>query len=153
MEKSFLENPYPDPKKREELARMCNSIRSGDLTERERVTEQIVTHWFQNKRKLSRKSRHFEWKAESCCSYSLLFQVNADEVNGDLNPKVNDENQNFEVNGDSTSVEYDIESPANFQDFNDEIQLAAYKAIMSRMTTSPVRQELTIDLNEKSSYS
>ncbi len=57
LEKSFVENPYPDPKKREELARLCNSIRSGDLTERERVTEQIVTHWFQNKRKLTRKCK------------------------------------------------------------------------------------------------
>ncbi len=57
LEKSFIDCPYPDPKKREELARLCNSIRNGELTEREKVTEQIVTHWFQNKRKLTRKSK------------------------------------------------------------------------------------------------
>ncbi len=58
MEKSFSDNPYPDPKKREELARLCNSIRhSNDLSDRERVTEQIVTHWFQNKRKLTRRGK------------------------------------------------------------------------------------------------
>ena len=59
MEKSFLENPYPDPKKREELAKLCNTVRNLiEISDRERVTEQIVTHWFQNKRKLSRRGKN-----------------------------------------------------------------------------------------------
>jgi hypothetical protein len=65
LEKSFIENPYPDPKKREELAKLCNCCRNtNDLSDRERVTEQIVTHWFQNKRKLTRrgKNRFFFFK-------------------------------------------------------------------------------------------
>lgn len=53
LENCFLENQYPDQKKREELAKMCNDARP--CSERDRVTEQIITHWFQNKRKISRK--------------------------------------------------------------------------------------------------
>ena len=59
LEKSFTDNPYPDPKKREELAKLCNSVRhSNDISDRDRVTEQIVTHWFQNKRKLTRRGNN-----------------------------------------------------------------------------------------------
>ncbi|CAF0756404.1 unnamed protein product [Brachionus calyciflorus] len=53
LEKCFIENQYPDQKKREELAKLCNDARP--CTDREKVTEQIITHWFQNKRKITRK--------------------------------------------------------------------------------------------------
>lgn len=57
LEKAFLENQYPDQKRREDIARACNEARP--CTEREKVTEQIITHWFQNKRKISRKGNFF----------------------------------------------------------------------------------------------
>lgn len=55
LEKAFNENQYPDQKKREELARLCNEAKTGT----ERVTEQIITHWFQNKRKIIRKCKSY----------------------------------------------------------------------------------------------
>jgi hypothetical protein len=54
LEKSFIDNPYPDQKKREELALLCNEARP--CAEKDKVTEQVITHWFQNKRKINRKS-------------------------------------------------------------------------------------------------
>jgi hypothetical protein len=38
----------------------------------------------------------------------------------------------------------------NYQEFMDEAQLAAYKAIMSRMNPSPAKSELSEDINSKS---
>lgn len=63
MEKAFLENPYPDPRRREDIARICNEARTRIegihevLNERDRVTDAIVTHWFQNKRKMAKSQR------------------------------------------------------------------------------------------------
>jgi len=63
LEKAFLDNPYPDPRRREELARQCNDARTRIdganevLNERDRVTDAIVTHWFQNKRKMAKSQR------------------------------------------------------------------------------------------------
>lgn len=52
-----MDNAYPDQQQREELARLCNQVRP--CNGKERVTEQIVTHWFQNKRKVNRKRKFF----------------------------------------------------------------------------------------------
>lgn len=54
LENYFVDNQYPDSTKREELARLCNQARGGDVSEKERVTEQMVMNWFQNKRNLRR---------------------------------------------------------------------------------------------------
>lgn len=53
LENAFSENQYPDQKKREEITKLCNGSRN--CSEREKVTEQVITHWFQNKRKITRK--------------------------------------------------------------------------------------------------
>jgi len=124
LEKSFAENPYPDPKKREELARLCNEAR-GDVSDRERVTEPIVTHWFQNKRKLNRKNNYDE--------------VNCSENRDAVSPK--EETNSCEQNGEI--LEYD-ESPLNYQDFMEEANMAAYKAIMGRM--NPLKMDEDVDL-------
>ncbi len=63
LEKAFIDNPYPDPRRREDIARICNDARTridgtNDLlNERDRVTDAIVTHWFQNKRKMAKSQR------------------------------------------------------------------------------------------------
>jgi hypothetical protein len=36
---------------------MCNGSRN--CSDREKVTEQVITHWFQNKRKITRKCNFF----------------------------------------------------------------------------------------------
>ena len=54
---------------------MCNEAR-GDVSERERVTEQIVTHWFQNKRKLNRKSKNFSGLKKRTYSNKSLWRTN-----------------------------------------------------------------------------
>ncbi|CAF0836777.1 unnamed protein product, partial [Didymodactylos carnosus] len=55
LELAFAENPYPDPRKREELSQICNLSQQNMNNERELVTEQVITHWFQNKRRLMKK--------------------------------------------------------------------------------------------------
>lgn len=77
LEKCFLENQYPDQKKREELAKLCNDARP--CTERERVTEQIITHWFQNKRKITRKGPDDQSKSPNI--NSLLSMNDQNESN------------------------------------------------------------------------
>ncbi len=63
LEKAFIDNPYPDPRRREDIARVCNEARTRIdgtievLNERDRVTDAIVTHWFQNKRKMAKSQR------------------------------------------------------------------------------------------------
>jgi hypothetical protein len=38
---------------------MCNGSRN--CSDREKVTEQVITHWFQNKRKITRKCNFFHF--------------------------------------------------------------------------------------------
>ncbi|CAF4535985.1 unnamed protein product, partial [Rotaria magnacalcarata] len=50
-------------RRREDIARVCNEARTRIegtnevLNERDRVTDAIVTHWFQNKRKMAKSQR------------------------------------------------------------------------------------------------
>ncbi|RMZ97998.1 homeobox-containing 1-like isoform X1, partial [Brachionus plicatilis] len=102
LETCFVENQYPDQKKREELAKMCNEARP--CSERERVTEQIITHWFQNKRKISRKG--------------------PDEPN--KSPNVNMIKQEQE--------QTDSNSPYGYQDYGDDSQKSCVSPPKSNMS-------------------
>ncbi|ESN90465.1 hypothetical protein HELRODRAFT_166133 [Helobdella robusta] len=59
LEKYFLENNYPTYETREEIALACNTVTESaagrELTEREKVTAQIISNWFANKRKELKK--------------------------------------------------------------------------------------------------
>ncbi|KAI3381395.1 hypothetical protein SNEBB_005190 [Seison nebaliae] len=67
MNKKYQYNPYPDSRQRIQIAYECN-LRYGQSTNRnvnqlkknEIVTKQIVTHWFQNKRKLVKRIKRQE---------------------------------------------------------------------------------------------
>lgn len=104
LEKCFIENQYPDQKKREELAKMCNDARP--CSERERVTEQIITHWFQNKRKMSRKGPD--------------EQIQSPNVNMLL------------LN--STQEQNESNSPYDYQDYGDDSQKPYASPIKSSMS-------------------
>lgn len=58
LEKYYMEDNYPSQEKREEIARACNSIAAVPgraLSEREKVSAQIISNWFANKRKEMKK--------------------------------------------------------------------------------------------------
>ncbi|CAF2963521.1 unnamed protein product [Rotaria sp. Silwood2] len=144
LEKAFLDNPYPDPRRREDLARICNEARTRIdgtnevLNERDRVTDAIVTHWFQNKRKMTKSQR------VSIQEESIPLSLSNSSNNHPSTMSMND----FEnTNGDD-----DIHIPHHHQqqlqksavpvvdidcfDTSSSLldpQMAAYRAIMSRM--------------------
>lgn len=105
LEKCFLENQYPDQKKREELAKMCNDARP--CSERDRVTEQIITHWFQNKRKISRKGPD-DQNNKSPCVNMLSFN--------------------------STQEQIESNSPYDYQDYGDDSQKSCVSPPKSNMS-------------------
>ncbi|UJR21237.1 hypothetical protein I4U23_024332 [Adineta vaga] len=144
LEKSFLDNPYPDPRRREEIARICNEARTrGDgsnelLTERDRVTDAIVTHWFQNKRKMA-KTQRVSIHDESM-SYGLS---NNNNNNNNSNNHISTINDFENINGDDdVHIQPQAQKSAvpivdmDCYDTSSSLldpQMAAYRAIMSRM--------------------
>jgi predicted XRE-type DNA-binding protein len=101
LEKCFCDNQYPDQKKREELAKLCNEARL--CPDREKVTEQIITHWFQNKRKITRK----------------LF-TDEQQHNKSIS-------RNFKTENDSSK-----HKASDYREFLQDAQIAAFKSIMDR---------------------
>jgi hypothetical protein len=71
-----------------------------------------------------------------------------DKINQQRNQELKQQTQ---VNQNGDSLDYDVDdSPIDYQDFMDEAQVAAYKAIMSRMTNkSPTssKSDFNEDLN------
>lgn len=59
LERYFQDNNYPSYETREEIAKACNAVTETvagrELTEREKVTAQIISNWFANKRKELKK--------------------------------------------------------------------------------------------------
>ncbi|GAB1601713.1 hypothetical protein Ahia01_000449700 [Argonauta hians] len=58
LEAYFKENQYPSMELREEIAHLCNMALSStgrELCEKEKVTPQIVSNWFNNRRKEMKK--------------------------------------------------------------------------------------------------
>lgn len=59
LERYFQDNNYPTYETREEIAKACNavteSVAGRELTDREKVTAQIISNWFANKRKELKK--------------------------------------------------------------------------------------------------
>ncbi|GAB6033024.1 Homeobox-containing protein 1 [Chamberlinius hualienensis] len=51
LEKYYNVDPYPDSQTREQIVEECNRAMNRDLTEREKVTINVVTNWFNNRRK------------------------------------------------------------------------------------------------------
>lgn len=127
LEKAFIENQYPDQKKREELSKLCNEAKPCS----ERVTEQIITHWFQNKRKITRKniaddqtsisprngttngmSLHNSSESNSQ-AYHDEYRGGEDSLNDDY--RITDNNShNDSHNG---NLDYQSESLIDYQDF------------------------------------
>ncbi|CAF0753185.1 unnamed protein product [Adineta steineri] len=141
LEKAFIDNPYPDPRRREDIARICNEARTRIdgtnelLNERDRVTDAIVTHWFQNKRKMAKSQRVSIQEdsiplniSNSNNNHSSAMSMNDYEnTNGDDDIHINHHQQQK-----STIPVVDIDcfdTPASLLD----PQMAAYRAIMSRM--------------------
>jgi len=136
LEKAFLDNPYPDPRRREELARQCNDARTRIdganevLNERDRVTDAIVTHWFQNKRKMAKSQRisvHDESMPLTLSTNGISnFSIPNDyeNMNADDELHVSQDKSTLPMNdGDCYETSTSLLDP----------QLAAYRAIMSRM--------------------
>jgi len=152
LEKAFLDNPYPDPRRREELARQCNDARTRIdganevLNERDRVTDAIVTHWFQNKRKMAKSQRSTTIQFNSIDSYlSFLVSVHDESMpltlstNGISSFSIPNDYENMNAD-DELHVSQDKSTlPMNDGDCYEtstsllDPQLAAYRAIMSRM--------------------
>ncbi|CAF1083460.1 unnamed protein product, partial [Adineta ricciae] len=141
LEKAFLDNPYPDPRRREEIARICNDARTrvdGNnelLTDRDRVTDAIVTHWFQNKRKMAKSQRasiHDEslpYGLSNNNSNNHLSAMNDFEnINGDEDVNIHQQAQPQKSAVPIVDMDY-YETPSSLLD----PQMAAYRAIMSRM--------------------
>ncbi|UJR28240.1 hypothetical protein I4U23_009490 [Adineta vaga] len=122
LEKAFIDNPYPDPRRREDLARICNEARSRTdgtnelLNERDRVTDAIVTHWFQNKRKMA--------KSQRVSSQEDSIPLNISNNNSNNHPSTMLMNDYENINDIDC-----FDTPASLLD----PQMAAYRAIMSRM--------------------
>lgn len=59
LERYFQDNNYPSYETREHIAQSCNVVTQNtagrELTEREKVTTQIISNWFANKRKELKK--------------------------------------------------------------------------------------------------
>ncbi|ELT96819.1 hypothetical protein CAPTEDRAFT_124171 [Capitella teleta] len=59
LEKYFQEDNYPSFEKREEISKACNAATEAmtgrELGDKERVTAQIISNWFANKRKELKK--------------------------------------------------------------------------------------------------
>ncbi|CAF3432851.1 unnamed protein product [Rotaria socialis] len=136
LEKAFLDNPYPDPRRREDIARVCNEARTRIegtnevLNERDRVTDAIVTHWFQNKRKMAKSQR------VSIHDDSMPLNI-ANNSNNQMSTTNDFEN----MNGDDDLHMQQQKSIAPMGDVDCydtsasllDPQMAAYRAIMSRM--------------------
>jgi len=162
LEKAFIDNPYPDPRRREDIARICNDARTridgtNDLlNERDRVTDAIVTHWFQNKRKMAKSQRGIYLIIQSKKNrifsiYLYLVSIHEDSIplnisNGSNNHSSIMSMNDFEnTNGDDdmhihhqqqqqklTVPVVDIDCFDTSTSLLDP-QMAAYRAIMSRM--------------------
>lgn len=105
LEKAFIEAQYPDQKKREELAKQCNEAKPCS----ERVTEQIVTHWFQNKRKITRN------KINTDDQSSISPRNNINTLNGTGHHSINNNNT-----GNSNHTVYHDEYPGGDDSLNDD---------------------------------
>lgn len=114
LEKAFIENQYPDQKKREELSKQCNESKPCY----ERVTEQIITHWFQNKRKITRKINtddHSSISPRDEINNNIIIQ---EDYKGDKF------NSNYEYRNDSNmsnaNGDYQTDSLIDYQDLIDD---------------------------------
>ncbi|CAF1431670.1 unnamed protein product [Rotaria sordida] len=144
LEKAFLDNPYPDPRRREDLARICNEARTRIdgtievLNERDRVTDAIVTHWFQNKRKMTKSQRvsiHEDSIPLSISNSSnnhpsTILMNDFENTNGDDDIHIPHHHQQQQQK--STVPVVDIDCFDTSTSLLDP-QMAAYRAIMSRM--------------------
>jgi predicted XRE-type DNA-binding protein len=132
LEKAFLDNPYPDPRRREDIARICNEARTRIdgtnelLNERDRVTDAIVTHWFQNKRKMT-KSQRVSIQEDSIPSNSN-HNHDFESTSGDDEVHIHHHQQQQKSNVPVVDIDC-FDTPASLLD----PQMAAYRAIMSRM--------------------
>jgi hypothetical protein len=136
LEKAFLDNPYPDPRRREDIARICNEARTRIdgtnevLNERDRVTDAIVTHWFQNKRKMAKSQRvsiHDD-------SMSLGLTNNSNNhlsITNDYENMNGDDDLHVQQHKSSVPI-VDVDCYDTSTSLLDP-QMAAYRAIMSRM--------------------
>lgn len=125
LEKAFVENHYPDQKRREELSKQCNELKTGS----ERVTEQIVTHWFQNKRKITRKLTMDDRASISPndgnnASMNGGGGMNGGDYGNDDNLSYQDVNDSNLSNGNIT--DYQNESPNDYQEFVDNEESEVY---------------------------
>ncbi|CAF4543882.1 unnamed protein product [Rotaria sp. Silwood2] len=136
LEKAFLDNPYPDPRRREDIARICNEARTRIegtnevLNERDRVTDAIVTHWFQNKRKMAKSQRvsiHDESMPLNITNNSnnhMSTTNDFENMNGDDDLHIQQQKSNVPI--------VDVDCYDTSTSLLDP-QMAAYRAIMSRM--------------------
>jgi len=142
LEKAFIDNPYPDPRRREDLARLCNEARARVdgtnelLNERDRVTDAIVTHWFQNKRKMAKSQRvsvhddSISMNLSSNSNNHLSSTNDFENVHSDDDVHVHSNHGAQKAFGALADIDcYDLSSSTSLLD----PQLAAYRAIMSRM--------------------
>jgi len=110
LEKAFVENHYPDQKKREELAKQCNDLKTGS----ERVTEQIITNWIQNKRKITRKAN-----TDNQASISPNDGThNSHSLNGDYHELSYQDD--YRTDSNANMIDYQNDSPIDYQEFIEE---------------------------------
>lgn len=145
LEKAFVETQYPDQKRREEISKQCNDAKPCP----EKVTEQIVTHWFQNKRKITRKinmDEHASISPRENTGQNLQesyrnednnsrMNIHEDYRNDDAN-SLNDEYRNGDSNMSNSNNDYQNESLIEYQDYiEDENE---FKPIIDNHNQIPV---------------
>lgn len=107
------------------MAKLCNEARA--CPDREKVTEQIITHWFQNKRKMNRKSKQYNYAAKLLkLKYNFFYFKATPEESSSKSPSDTNGNKGF------SNLDFNNQIPVDYQDLIEDAHIAAYKSIMDR---------------------
>ena len=92
--------------------------------ERERVSEQVITHWFQNKRKINRKGTSddsFSVKSPNDLNNSITNSTSANQNNNSSSGYTASSNFNF-LNGNDSVLRINQQNTLHISKTNEEIE-------------------------------
>ncbi|XP_036364043.1 homeobox-containing protein 1-like isoform X3 [Octopus sinensis] len=154
LEAYFKENQYPSMELREEIAHLCNMALSStgrELCEKEKVTPQIVSNWFNNRRKEMKKLA--KEGGLDCSQILLPSRVRQRSYMIDL------ENQGENTTNDRICTPSPKPSEGNDEHSSFAADVAAVNRAISALSGEPldgpiqVKQEPVSDSDEKSQSS